>query len=512
VEDSDPTSESGSRAGVIDVNCCTPADISLHTTGSAFQSFDVQGPVASVQPENCQQPAPAALRVFLDVDRDNVVVDAQGKPDLNHLYLPAELDDSATYLPCSPVGANGAPPGTSLLPGQLPQRMTVYAAYVQTLNGKLKIMPPPPGVTSVEIALQGTSTLSGIATNYPSDPAGGTGSGPQDPDFWLAAAGDNAAGGQTVTLNFGSPGSPSVLAAADFYCNDYGGSTRLTARVPEGAAAPPVAVPTIAFGSGSRGLPSLGWTALNSQRVQTGSLQDTSDDDATPAGAGVGDGLSALSEYRGIVINNTHYRLNPSKKDVFVEWDSGFLSLAGMPQLGLEIHRPRTSELYSASNGSGPNILYANIHSVGMSLENPVMAIHLVDDPAPVPSGTSYQLGVTAGSVASYGPVVSTVYSQRIQQNVGNHLPQQGLYDWVLSHELGHAVNICHREENQQGQPVPDPNCPAGTLIDPQAVIPNGVFYMHSGAIFDRIRNSSNALAGPARSYHPNSTAQIKLK
>jgi hypothetical protein len=105
---------------------------------------------------------------------------------------------------------------------------------------------------------------------------------------------------------------------------------------------------------------------------------------------------------------------------------------------------------------------------------------------------------------------VSTVYSVRIQGVAGNHLPQQGLFDWVLSHELGHAVNICHREEDAHGNPVG--TCPTGATIDPAAVIPGGVFYMHSGSIFDRIKNSTSPLAGPATSYHAFSLLQIKLK
>ncbi len=511
VEDADPTSESGERSGTVAVNCCTPADIYLHTTGTAFQqTFDAQGRVRSVQQENCEEPSPPQLGVFLDVDGDNVVPDEAGNPLLDYLYFPTELDDSAGYLPCSPM-AGGAPPGGGVQPSQLPQRMQVIAAYVQTFGDRLRIVPPPADVTSVEIELQQTSTLYGKATNYPPDPLGGSGSGPSDPDFWLAAVGDTSSTtGQSVTVSFGTQAAPSPLAVANLYCNDYGGSTSMRVRPAGGTFTAPVALPATAFGSGTRGLPSLGWTDFAGVPVQVGSLQENTDDDGTPVGNGqLGDGLSAHSEYRGMVIDGRHFRLNPSQKDAFVEWNSTFQSLAGAPQLGLELHRPTSSDYYTDPN----NALMMNLHGTSLGMDTvAVVAVHLVASTAAAPPTGTIQLGITSGEVAQAVLVESTIYTSRITQEAGPHLPSAGLQDWVLSHELGHAVGICHREEDQAGNAINIiPSC-QNVVIDPQSVIPSGVFYMHSGAVFGKIKSSTNPLAGPATSYHANSLAQIKLK
>ena len=51
VADSDPSSESGARAGSIDVNCCGQATVSLNTSGEVFETpFDVGGEVATISP------------------------------------------------------------------------------------------------------------------------------------------------------------------------------------------------------------------------------------------------------------------------------------------------------------------------------------------------------------------------------------------------------------------------------------------------------------------------------
>jgi hypothetical protein len=506
-EEEDPDSPeygSGDRRGQIQVDCCTPANVSLHINAQALgTNYNVQGQVMSVNPENCTNPGPPELRVFLDVDGDNV------KPDPEYLYEPSELDDSGRYLPCSPLGGTSAPPGAGLLPSQLPQLMPLRAAYVRSYNGKLKIVPPPAGITSVEINLQNTSMLAGIATNYPIDFTGGPGSGNQDPDFWLAASGDSSGGkADTVTASFDGS-----MAAINLLCNDYGGSTSIRARpLPEGAFTTALALPATSLGSR---LPSIGWTAVSGNPVQA---TENVDGDQMPAGTGqTGDGLSVTSEYRGVVIDGRHYRLDPGKKDLFVMWDAAFAD-GGTTGLGLQIHRPRPGEVWENSG-----ILAVNIHGMSNSLESDmVVAVALVnDDQSPLPpyspNNPPSTLGFTKGTVSLRGaaPVTSTMQTRRISQYRDQYpqkLPLAGTINWVYSHEIGHAVDICHREEDEQGNALPDPNCEPGTEIDPESVIPHGVFFMHSGAIFRRIGLSTNGLAAPATAYHLNSLKQIKLK
>ena len=57
VDDADPESQSGSRSGSIGMHCCTPTDINVRMTGSAFQqNFDVGGKLMSVQQTDCIDP------------------------------------------------------------------------------------------------------------------------------------------------------------------------------------------------------------------------------------------------------------------------------------------------------------------------------------------------------------------------------------------------------------------------------------------------------------------------
>ena len=503
-QETDPESPdygSGRRRGRIAVDCCTPADVYLHVNAQALGTdYDVQGRAMDVDPENCTNPGPPELRVFLDVDSDNVNAD----PD--YLYEPSELDDSGRYLPCSPLGGTAAPPGAGLPPTQLPQVVPLRAAYVQSYSGKLKIVPPPAGVTSVEINLQNTSKLAGIATNYPIDFTGGPGSTNADPDFWLAASGQTSQEKvDTVSATFDGS-----LAAVNLLCNDYAGSTSIRARpLPEGTFTTPMPLPATSLGSQ---LPSIGWTAVSGNPVQA---TEAVDGDQMPAGTGqTGDGLSVTSEYRGVVIDGKHYRLDPGRKDLFVMWDAAFED-GGTAGLGLQIHRPRPAEVWENSG-----ILVANIHGMSNSLETDmVVAVALVNDTqSPLPPydpDTPTPLGTTAGTVSMRGaaPVTTTMYTRRISEyrdQYPQRLPLAETINWVYSHEIGHAVDICHREEDGQGNALPDPHCEPGTILDPPATIPNGVFFMHSGAIFQRIGTSTNGR--PASSYHVNSLSQIKLK
>jgi hypothetical protein len=72
VTDSDPASESGARSGEIAVDCCTPADIRLHTTGIAFnETYDAEGRVASVRQQSCVEPSGCSKTIEWQYLRDD---------------------------------------------------------------------------------------------------------------------------------------------------------------------------------------------------------------------------------------------------------------------------------------------------------------------------------------------------------------------------------------------------------------------------------------------------------
>jgi len=154
---------------------------------------------------------------------------------------------------------------------------------------------------------------------------------------------------------------------------------------------------------------------------------NTDDADNSPAGDGTnGDNLTRYEEYRGVLVQGTHTRTNPTQKDCFVYDMSafgtlGYFSSAGMPSS----HRLTGGEIQDGTD----RVDFNSETAPG----GPVYAQHLYDCGLAVPF-----FGQTTG------PIWSSNSWCRIDRNRLQEQAPPGrfaeLQDEVLAHELGHSV------------------------------------------------------------------------
>ena len=192
-------------------------------------------------------------------------------------------------------------------------------------------------------------------------------------------------------------------------------------------------------------------------------------------------------------------------------------------QLGLEVHFVNESEFFKTPTDDFRVIDFNSISEIAFTGQS---VIRMREDAGNTgPPGSMAQLGVTDGSlgrpnqtpdVSVFANVISAISSGAANGNFSYDM----LYDWVISHEVGHAVDICHRQENENGVPVdehtgnPLPNptqCPEdGGEMVPQARIPNGVFVMHSGYVIQLIKEDGRYLTH-VNNFHAKSKNQIRV-
>ncbi len=289
-------------------------------------------PAISVKSENAE------------ITISGVLVDASGT------FATTHQDESALFLPGSIVSS-----------GQT-YNVPSPGAPIQTIS--LHLLTPPGTSGNVKYSLSKVTSYPGIAMNYPVD-------NPDTGPDMAFETGSDAARQATPEIPF----DPSGDTATRLQVFDYAAYGHLKA--------------TLTFGSGNKvktfevekdlpeiadnALPKAGWDALADRA--TGRLDHvpntgqaaTSDADALPATGPVtlngqtdtigitGDGLSAYEEYRGFVVGGEHRRLNPARKDVFVDMDP---SLRGLDQiffkLPLTFHYVDSDEVARDSDGLHP--------------------------------------------------------------------------------------------------------------------------------------------------------------
>ncbi|MEM9598478.1 MAG: hypothetical protein AAGD06_29700, partial [Acidobacteriota bacterium] len=500
------------------LNQCCPEPVLVDVTLDTFvgvpffglDGFEGTGTLTTIQPETASCPD-AELTLFLDANRDNDYAAARssGANPLGRAVDISTLTDIDRYVPCTNPDNN-----MPVAVGQN-QQMSVVAAYVQRDGDQVTIVPPPQGVSQVTFELDGarTSNFAGVAMNWP--PLDQSPS--SDPDFVLPNAQTQVAFNQDH------------VAAVQLTCRDYGGHTTIKAT-PNGAnQAEELTIPKPQANPVGPPLPMAGWLPTGgSSPVNTQNLNAETDNDNLPAvnAAGGpantrGDNLAAFSEYRGFVVDGTLKRLDPNKKDVFVRNElPAARGIGGANQLGLEIHIVDEAE-FLETNG----FRFIAFNGGGSFTPKQQSVIRLREGAGTPPGGntSTIQLGVTSGSLANGNQTpTSTVHLNVIQaivQGARNiRFTVDNVYDWVLSHEIGHAVDICHRQEDSNGnavdqdtgQVLPDQvNCPEGGVMIPESRVPNGVYYLHSGHAIDKVkRDRRNTVVG---AYHPNSLNQVRV-
>jgi len=153
----------------------------------------------------------------------------------------------------------------------------------------------------------------------------------------------------------------------------------------------------------------------------------TDDNDNQPAWGTIGDGISAYDEYRGFfLVNMQHIRTNPLVKDVFVVSNLG---VGYFYQTGLNIIlNPYPNEAnkvtrYDYIGHLGYDQFYIRVEEVGY---------YSIIDKNGIP-----RCGYTDhGLVENTSPQCLIDVQLTVKSYSANHV------DWIIAHELGHAVSI----------------------------------------------------------------------
>lgn len=349
-------------------------------------------------------------------------------------------------------------PGANLVGGSvaLPQQLQLIAGFTDSSG---RIVPPPNTPTDVTFSLNGTSAFTGIAMN--------SGAG-TDPDFQLDA----------TTAAIGSDGT----ARVGLKCLDYAGFTGVSASA--AGHSTNLDLPKDSTGDW---LPDIGWFVGGVLVVAEGLTRDADNDSdpavLTPPSTGlIGDGLTVFQEYRGFIVDGTHVRTNPSKKDVFITyiqaggWEVGFAT-----NLPLKVHQIRgEDEFPGVAEYSAGRIINANRSNGNLSVGSIVgddqralrlydthdynygmfgSACHIITDgfepcelwplthgvpPSPLTPNTTSQVKVWVQShndlalPANHQDCPPSAECPYTPEQVANEVRR------TIAHEVGHAVGMCH--------------------------------------------------------------------
>ena len=530
-------------------SCCaetiySDVSVSTFTEYPEFRLLNWEGtlPIGDPQPdpETCLPTDGSQLMLFLDVNSDNNFAAAASN------YVPlGSLTDHHRYLPGSKVKPGEAVPTESIpLTGQgLNQVMTLVAAYVLRVDDDVLIVNPPQGVTEIqfEIVEGDTSRFPGVAMNWPELPE----ASPAELDFRFTS------GTQTeASAAFNSD----MIAPVQISCLDYGGYTRVTAESQGNPSAPDTAgirlpAPSESNPQQQHPLPKIGWMAnlgnsngIGVIRVQSNGLGFANDNDYQPPVSGTGplggDGLTVYGEFRGFVARDKHIRTSPIKKDVFLRNEIGLGQRGLASDLQLTWHEINEDEAFIIVHQTQtPGGLPTTVEDRAIDFQAPAElraggsssaqgTIRLKEEPNPQ-GVLQTLLGLTDANLSepAYSPTAK-IFPGHIAAAVSgarnNNFTVSSVTDLTIGHELGHAVNICHRQEDQNGdaEHCTDPNnpqtcstvtaCEDGGVLIPMSAIPDGIFVMHSGTALDRLKKDG-ANDTEVTSYHPNSKAQIRL-
>jgi hypothetical protein len=251
---------------------------------------------------------------------------ATAKADLLLGGLYVQVDPNSFFDPNAPVDdLPNFVPGSDLAGKSLPVPIPADGTKeIQTLT--LHLLTDPGIKGTVVYQLANVSNYPGIAMNWPTSNAGVG----KDLDLDRATHAQSTAG---INLD------PSGDTKTSLFVYDYGAYGELTATISTGKKNYTVRLTIPATGEHHTGYADAGWDALADAAAQrydhvpnTG-LAGNIDIDSQPASGPVtlngvtqtmgitGDGLSLYEEYRGFVVRGAHRRLNPIRKDLFVDMD-----------------------------------------------------------------------------------------------------------------------------------------------------------------------------------------------
>ncbi len=233
---------------------------------------------------------------------------------------------------------------------------------IQTIE--LHLLTDPDMTGTVKYELKNVTNYPGIAMNWPTVSPG------LDKDLQFA-------GGRPDTdpIDFAKSGD----TMTQLFVYDYGARGQLSATITPAHAKSSftLTIPLPATEEKGQIYPDNGWDALvdarSSRMIHVANTMQSpaSDADADPAATVTritlgsssivvdrglkGDGLSLYEEYRGFLVNGSHRRLDPSKKDLFARLDQELIGLDNVFfTLPIRFHYLRDDEVLSNSLGLRP--------------------------------------------------------------------------------------------------------------------------------------------------------------
>lgn len=356
-----------------------------------------------------------SVAVFIDnveVDRIEINVQAEGSQQSGTLRLFRDVDGS--FNPASPSDDFFSPgyAADGVTHVGLPQQVTLIAAYVSQSG---QIVAPPQGVSSATITLQGTTNYEGHAMNA------GT-----DTDYDYGFNGREQIG----FANFGSVAANQARITLSVY--DYGGSTKA-------------------------------WAAAGGQNSDLLGLPDsvpgTQDVDTSPNNNNHGDGITALEEWRGFMVQGQHVRLNPLSKDLFVvhedaniwNFDLGFAQSLGVNYWIVALSEVDGDNWINFRSGNLPGHQGQKALRVaqggGIGCPNEACTGQGFGITDPLVEGTPpsqlrpinvLRLRIFSNNIRFASPVIQ---STEVVES-----PDQDKTSQTLAHEIGHAVSLDHFE------------------------------------------------------------------
>jgi hypothetical protein len=240
---------------------------------------------------------------------------------------------------------------------------------------------------------------------------------------------------------------------------DYGGFTKATAQ--HGSSGVTLAIP---YDFDNNRLPDVGWRTSFNVLVPDSGESWAEDTDGAPVGDGtLGDGLSRFEEYRGFFVTGSHLRTNPNTKDLFassnVARENVQLGIQwAFPNLPLTVHRVIGVDEPGITEYDPGRVVNFNFTNLGTDSTNiphiAQRALRVRLGSADGYAGKTYSPRCISGIVSVLTPwdveeiqVNRSIHDANL--SLGNSVPQiLNELRRTIGHEIGHGLNIAHREEN----------------------------------------------------------------
>lgn len=177
---------------------------------------------------------------------------------------------------------------------------------------------------------------------------------------------------------------------------------------------------------------------------ETGRKDPKTDDDARPVGAGKGDGFTNFEEYRGFMVMGAWRAGTPGIKDLFV-YDGLGRGIGHFSKTGINVHLAGEDDFDAATR-------IVNLHRA-VHARGPQYALKMIEGTAPK-IGT---LGWVWPDVGTPAEVTVITIDELRHYNLPDDI-EEATWPDTIAHEIGHAVDIHHHGEWEEG------TCEPGTM------------------------------------------------